>query len=333
MRNATRAHRIGAAVCALTLIALVPAEAAGPSAWRPGKPVELVVPTAVGGNNDVMVRLVQKVLHEQKLVTTPILVLNKAGGNQHLAVVYIGQHAPDPHYVLMTNPTIFTNELNGISKQNYTHLTPLALMIVESNAFTVGADSPIRTMRDLMERLRADPDSVSFAMPSRGGVTHIALAAAVKAAGLDPKRLKIVVFKTSGESITSIAGGHVDVMVSSLASVMGVAQAGKARVIGIAAKERRGGPAANMPTLREQGIQTDGVAAWRGLSAAHGLSAEQIVFWDDALANVFNSGDWKAYLAKNDLSPQQLRSREFAKYLQSEYEITRAMMVEIGLAK
>ena len=307
--------------------------AASQSGWRPDKPVELVVPTAVGGNNDTMMRILQRTLQERKLVTTPVVVLNKPGGNQHLAVVYMGQHAADPHYLMMTNSTLFTNELNGLSKQPYTHLTPLALMIVESNAFTVNADSPLKGMRDLMARLKADPDSVSFAMPARGGVTHIALAAAVKAAGLDPKRLKIVVFKTSGESITSIAGGHVDVMVSSLASVMGVAQAGKVRVLGIAAKERRTGAAAQIPTLREQGIGSDGVAAWRGVSGAPGLAPDRVAFWDDALARVFESADWKEYLAKNDLPPQHLRSRDFARYLQGEYETTKSVLAEIGLAK
>jgi putative tricarboxylic transport membrane protein len=333
MKKKTFRRALRAALCAAAVAALLPGTAASQSAWRPDKPVELIVPTATGGNNDRMVRLVQKILQDRKLVTTPVLVLNKAGGNQHLAVVYLDQHAADPHYVMMTNPTIFTNELNGISKQPYTHLTPLALMIVESNAFTVGTDSPLKSMRDVMARLKADPDSLSFCMPARGGVTHIALAAAVKAAGLDPKRLKIVVFKTSGESITAIAGGHVDVMVSSLASVMGVAQAGKARVLGIAAKERRGGDAAGIPTLREQGIDTDAVASWRGLSGAPGLKSQQVAFWDEALEKVFDSEDWKGYREKNNLPPQYLRSRDFSKYLQGEYETTKAVMADIGLAK
>jgi putative tricarboxylic transport membrane protein len=333
MGNDTLKLGMRVAACAAALIACVPGGASGQPVWRPDRPVELIVPTSPGGNNDAMVRLVQKILQDRKLVTTPVLVQNKSGGNQHLAVVYLDQHAADPHYVMMTNPTIFTNELTGVSKQNYTHLTPLALMIVESNTFTVAADSPMRSMRDLIARLKADPESVSFAMPSRGGVTHLALAAAVKAAGLDPKRLKIVVFKTSGESITSLAGGHIDMMVSSLASVLGMAQAGKVRVLGIAARERRGGPAAGFPTLREQGIPTDGVASWRGLSGPPGLAPGQVAFWDAALARVFESADWKEYLAKNDLPPQYLPSREFARYLQGEYDATKAAMADIGLIK
>lgn len=324
-----------ARIAALATMAatIISGEAAAQGTWRPDKTVEFVVPTGAGGNNDRLVRLVQKVLQDRRLLPTPAVVLNKSGGNQYLAVVYLSQHPADGHFVMLTNPSLIANDINGVSKERYTHLTPLALMIVESNAITVSADSPLKNMRDLMARLKADPESVSFAMPSRGGVPHLGLAAAVKAAGLDPKKLKIVVFKTSGESITSVAGGHVDAMVSSLASVMGAAQAGKLRVLGLAAKERRGGPAASIPTLREQGIPTDGVDSWRGLSGAPALSAAQVAFWDDALAKVFESDDWKAYLAQNDLPPAHLRSSEFAKYIKGEYETMHALMVEVGLAK
>jgi len=333
MKNKTFGGGIRVAVCAAVLAAVIPGEVYSQTAWRPDKTLELIVPTSPGGNNDRMVRLVQKVLQEQKLVTTPVLVLNKAGGNQHLAVIYIDQHAADPHYVLMTNPTILSNDLNGLAKQPYTHLTPLALMIVESNAFSVSAESPMKNLRDLIARLKADPTSVSFAMPSRGGVPHLALAATVKAAGVDPKKLKVVVLKASGESLTAIAGGHIDVMVSSLASVMGTVQAGKMRVLGITAKERRAGAAANIPTVREQGIASDGVAAWRGLHGAPGLTAEQVAFWDETLTKVFASADWTAYREKNDLPPQHMRSREFAKYLAGEYGTMKALIAEVGLGK
>ena len=332
VQRLTLASRILAAGAAL-FVALSTSTAWAQSGWRPEKPVELIVPTAAGANNDRMVRLIQKALQDQKLVTTPVIALNKPGGNQHLAVVYLGQRGADPHTVLLSNPTIFTNELTGVSPQHYTSLTPLALLVVESNAITVKADSPIRNMRDLVDRLKADPDAVSFAMPSRGGVPHLTLAAAVKMGGVDPKKLKVVVFKASGESIVAVTGGHVHAMVSSLASVMPHVKAGTLRVLAIAARERRGGAAANVPTLREQGIASDGVAAWRGMSGPKGLSPAHVTFWDDALGKVVDGGEWKSFLEENDLSSQFLRSRDFAKYLEGEYATTKAVMTDLGLLK
>ena len=326
----------GAATCAflaMTCLALPAGEAQGQSAWRPDKPVELIVPTGPGANNDRMVRLVQKILQDRKLVATPIMALNKPGGNQTLAVTYLTQRGADPHTLLLTNPAVFTNELSGVTQVAYTSLTPIALLLVESNAITVKADSPFKTMRDLIERLRTDPDTVSFAMPSRGGVPHLALAAAAKAGGVDPRKLKVVIFKSSSESMIAVAGGHVQAMASSLASVMPQMQAGNLRVLAITARERRGGAAASIPTLREQGIPSDGPAAWRGLSAPGGLSAAQVVFWDEALPQVVDAPEWKAFLDNNDLSSSYLRSRDFAKYLEGEYRAIRAVMTDLGLLK
>ncbi len=102
-------------------------------------------------------------------------------------------------------------------------------------------------------------------------------------------------------------------------------------MLAIAARERRGGAAANVPTLREQGIETDGVASWRGLSGPKGLSPAHIAFWDDALAKVVESADWKHFLNENDLASKFLRSRDFAKYLEGEYNVTKVMMNEVGL--
>jgi putative tricarboxylic transport membrane protein len=317
---------IGAAVCMATAAWAQPA-------WRPDKPVEFVVATVAGGNSDKITRLAQKTLQDRKLVTTPIVVSNRTGGNQTLAANYVTQRAGDPHYLLLSNSVLFTNELGGVSKSRYTDLTPVALLMVENTVLVVRNASPIRNMADLIAQLKAHSESVSFATPSRGGQPHLTLAAAVRAAGLDARKLKLVVFKGSGESISALLGGHVDVMMSSSGSILSQVQAGQIRVIGIAAAQRVGGILASAPTLREQGINTAGIAAWRGLHGPRGLTAAQIAFWDDALSKVSESAEWKKNLEEGDITQQFLRSREFAQYLDGEYAATRAAMADLGLVK
>ena len=131
----------------------------------------------------------------------------------------------------------------------------------------------------------------------------------------------------------AVAGGHVHAMASSLASVMPQVRAGNLRVLAITARERRGGAAASIPTLREQGIASDGPAAWRGLSAPGGISAAQVAFWDETIPKVVEAPEWKAFLDDNDLASSYLRSREFAKYLEGEYRAVRAVMSDLGLLK
>lgn len=312
---------------------IVTCAATAQNTWRPDKPVEFTVATVAGGNSDTITRLAQKILQERKRVTTPMLVVNRTGGNQTLAFNYVASRTGDAHYLLLSNPAMFSNELAGIGKGRHTDLTPLSLLMVENTVLSVRAASTLRQLSDVMTRMKADPESVSFATPSRGGQTHLTAAAAVRAAGIDPRRMKLVVFKGSGESIAAVLGGHIDVMVSSSGSVLPLLQSGQLRVIGVAAAQRMGGAFASAPTIREQGINTTGIAAWRGLHGPGGLSAAQIAFWDDAMAAVAESPEWKKLLEDGDLSPRFLRSREFAAYLEAEYAAMRAAMADLGMLR
>jgi putative tricarboxylic transport membrane protein len=305
----------------------------GQAAWRPEKAVEFIVPTVAGGNSDRLTRLAQKILQDRKWLTVPSVVMNRTGGNQTLALLHVNQHPGDAHLVLLTNPAIFTNELHGLSKVRYADLTPLALLVIESSVLSVRTASPIRNMGDLAERLKADPESVSFALPARGGQPHLTAAAAVKAAGADPRRMKVIVFKGSGESIAAVLGGHIDVMVSSAGSVLPQMQAGGLRVLAIAAPQRMTGTLAGVPTFREQGINTTGIAAWRGFHSARALTPAQVAFWDDALSKVTDDAEWKKNVDEGDVTRQYLRSRDFAAYLEAEYVSIRAALGELGLVK
>ena len=315
------------------IMCLGAAAAHAQGAWRPDRPVDFTVATVAGGNSDKITRLAQKILQDRKLLTTPMVVVNRTGGNQTLASNFMAQHAGDPHYLMLSNPALFTNELAGVSKLRYTDLTPLVLLMIENTVLAVRMASPIRNMMDLSARLKADVESVSFALPARGGQPHLSAATAVRAAGADARRMKAVIFKGSGESIAAVLGGHIEVMVSSSGSVLPLVQSGQMRVIGVAAAQRMGGAFANAPTFREQGLNTVGIAAWRGLHGPKGLTAAQVAFWDDALAKVAESPEWKKHLDEGDLTQQFMKSREFALYLESEYSATKSTLAEVGLSK
>ena len=318
---------------ALFTAAAIGGEAWAQSAWKPEKTVEIIVPTGAAGINDSNARLIQRTLQEQKLVSVPMLVLNKAGGNQSLAVVYLNQHAADPHHLLYATATVFTNQLAGITALSYKDMTPLALLLVDYTVITVKADSPMKGMRDLVDRLKANPDSLSFGVVARGGPNHLAVAQALRSAGLDPKKLKLVVFKTNAESVTAVIGGHVDAMVSSVSAALPQVQAGNARMLGVAAPQRVGGSLAKLPTMREQGIDATGISNWRLIFGAKGITAAQAAFWEDALAKVVTTADWKQQLHDNNLESRFMRGKELPKWLDTEYAATRAVMSDLGIVK
>jgi putative tricarboxylic transport membrane protein len=325
----SRVH--GATILAAAALLLAPDSAWSQAAWRPSRPVEFITSSDAGGSNDQVARAMQKILQAAKLVPTPIQVINKPGGNQTIAVNYLIQKAPDPHFLLLANPTIFTNQLSGITPLGPADMTPVSLLLVEHTLITVRADSPIKTMRDLVDVLKKDPESLTVGIVSRGGANHLALSQALKSAGVDARRVRAVVFKTNAESMTQMVGGHVQVVASSVSSAMGQVKAGNARALAIAASQRLA-LLPDVPSLKEQGIES-WVSNWRAMLGPKGMAPAEVAYWEEAFSKMSASEEWKKTLELQGWEGQFLKSAEFSKFLDKEYAATRSIMVDLGIAK
>ena len=196
---------------------------------------------------------------------------------------------------------------------------------------TVNAESPIASGRALVERLRKDPASVSFAFASSpGNHNHVLIGMIMKAAGADPKKAKAVIQKSGGAGATAMLGGHVDVLVGAPANVLPHIQAGKARAIGIGAPQRQPNALANVPTFREQGI--DAVFfSWRGFVGPKDLTPAQTAFWDDAFGKAVQAEEWKKDLEKNAWAEDFMGHAETRKHLDSEHQILTKMLADLGV--
>ena len=329
-RIALRSIWVATGIAALSV--QIATEAWGQPAWRPEKVVEFITSSAAGGSNDQVARAMQKALQDAKLVAMPMQVMNKSGGNQTLAVVYLNQFPANPHYLLLANPTVFTNQLSGISQLNYLDLTPVSLLTLESTAVTVRVDSPIKTMRDLVDRFKADPASLAVGIVARGGSNHLTFSMALQSAGVDARKVKAAVFKTNAESMTALIGGHLQVVASSVSTALQHAQAGNVRMLAVASPRRLGGALADVPTIKEQGID-HWVSNWRGVFGPKGMAPAPVAYWEEAFAKMAETDGWKKDLELRNSEGQFMRSREFAKYLEAEYAATKSIMTELGLAK
>ena len=127
------------------LVVALSASHAQQNAWKPEKPVELVVPTTPGGAIDTTARLMQKVAQNGKLVPTPIVILNKPGGGQTVAMTYLDQRAGDAHAVLVSTMSVMTNHILGRSPVNYTDYTALPMLYGEPMTIVVKTDSPLKS--------------------------------------------------------------------------------------------------------------------------------------------------------------------------------------------
>lgn len=317
-------------VIAAGIVMASTAAVATAQSWKPEKAVEIAVSSAPGGSNDRIARTLQRIFQEQKLVPVPVSVLNKAGGNQTISRAYINQNPGDAHYLDIGNPTLIANTIAG--RQQYTDFTPIALLVSEYTAFSVLAGSPLKNSQDLVAQLRKDVDSIAVGVSNRGGTNHLAISMLAKAGGVDARRLKVVVFKTNAEGLTALLGGHIQLVSSAVGTAIGQMRDGKSRIISVSAPQRMGGDLAQVPTLREQGYDIS-LANWRAIIGPKGLSAAQIAYWEDVLSRAVATDEWKAILEKQFWDGHFLRGRDFGKYMEDEYALTKVIMTELGLVR
>jgi putative tricarboxylic transport membrane protein len=300
--------------------------------WKPNKSVEIIVGTSPGGGQDRSARAVQRLIQEKNLVEVATNVINKPGGGSAIGYAYLAQHTGDAHFIMLSTTPLITNPLTGRQKVTYEDLTPLAMMFDEYIVTSVLASSPIKTGKDLLARLKADPQSLSIGIPGGGGGGHLGFALAAKAAGIDPKNLKTVVFKSGGDSLTALLGGHIDVMTSTTGAPVPMHQAGKLRIIAIASRERLPGELASVATWRDQGVNVE-FSNWRGMLGPKNLTVAQISYWERVLAAVADTPEFKQELEKNHWVGNFAKSAEMKKRLREEHDEMKALMVELGMAK
>ena len=319
-----------AAACAAMAASGLPAQA---QAWQPDRNVEIVINTAPGSGQDATGRLIQKILQERKAVPTSLTVVNKPGGGGAIAYGYLNQHPGDGHFVSIASKSLLTNHISGRATVTYTHLTPLAILFEEYITVAVKADSPIKSGRDLLDRMKKDPGAFSFGVAtSLGNPNHQGVAMALKDAGIDLRKTRTPVFQSGGNAITALLGGHVDVVPGSVVLMRKHLEVGSIRLIAVAAPQRLSGIFASTPTWKEQGANAI-VSNWRGMIGPGGMTSAQTAWWDSALKQLTQSDVWKKELEKNNWADEYKTSAETRKYMDAEYAELKGFLTELELVK
>jgi putative tricarboxylic transport membrane protein len=318
-----------AVACAVIALAAAPLVAAD---WKPTAQIEIVIPNSPGGGNDAVGRLLQKLLQDRRLIPTAAIVSNKPAGGGSATLSYLGQKANDPHIIAVVSITQQLNYITGTQAQRYRDFTPLATMIGDFIGFAVRADSPITSGKDLLERLKKDPSSVAAGITALGGNNHVALVLAARSAEVDTRKLKTPVFQSSGDSVTALLGGHIDLHIGSVGPLAKQLEAGKVRLLAVTSDQRLPGPLAAVPTWKEQGIAGT-FNTWRGLWGPKGMTADQVAFWDDTFERISKDPQWKENLAANQWESDYRNSRDTLKYLDVLHVELRDVLKDLGLAK
>jgi putative tricarboxylic transport membrane protein len=315
------------------LLAAILASAPATAQWKPTKTVEIVAPSGPGGTTDRTARVVARILQQHKLVDVAVNVVNKPGGSGTIGLNYLNQHPGDGHYIIIATTGSISNHIMGLIPYNHTNFTPLAMLFDEYLGVNVRADSQVKSGRDLIDRLKKDPESLSFGIStSIGGANHTTLMVCLRAGGVDIKRLKTAVFPGGAASTTALLGGHVDVINTAPGNMVAHFKAGTLRTLAISSPKRLRGIFASVPTWREQGVPADS-SSWRGLMGPKGMTPEQIAYWDKVFAAMVKTEEWKKDLDANFWDDAYANAKGASKRLDEEYAEYKAILTELGVAK
>lgn len=303
------------------------------SHWKPAQAVEIIAPAAAGGANDQTARLVQRLLQDTQLVPQPLSVINKPGGGHSIGLAHLNRRPGDAHTLMIETSTMLVNELTGKLNVRHTDITPIAVLYKDYITVTVRADSPLKTGRDFLARMKADPATLSIALSSAlANSNHLAAAMVAKSAGADVRKMKIVVFNSGAETMTALLGGHVDVVAGPAVLAARHLLDGKIRVLGVTAPQRLGAALSQVPTFGEMGAPAV-MANWRSVIGPKGMTAPQVAFWDQALAKMVQADDYKKEVERNLADPDYLGAAAARKYWDAQYAELKLLLGELGLSK
>ncbi|MBE0550303.1 MAG: tripartite tricarboxylate transporter substrate binding protein [Rubrivivax sp.] len=302
------------------------------TAWKPTERVNYIIGVAPGGTVDLYARGIKDSLEALKLVNgQTILVENKVGAGGALAMQVLKTNAGKAQYLGTFHTGAIAGAVTGLIKADPRDFTPVAMMVEETSLVAVRADSPLMTGTDLVNALKADPTKLRIAVaPALGQNTHMALAKPLKVAGVAIDKLTIAPFRSSGESVIALIGGHVDVVSATAPVILPQVKAGKLRILASAAPEPGTGPLAGVKTWREQGVPADYVS-YNGVMLPPGVNAEQVRFWEDALRKVSQDKQWLALVEKSGNKPIFRGYVDSHRYLMSEWKAASELAVSLGL--
>jgi putative tricarboxylic transport membrane protein len=292
--------------------------------------LNIMAPAAPGGGWDQTARSMQQALTEAGLATN-VQVTNVpgAGGTIGLAQ-FVNASSGKPDSLIVGGYVMVGAIIANQSPVTLADVTPIARLTGEYEAIVVPAASDIKTMADLVAKLKADPGSVSWAGGSAGGTDHIVVGQIAAAAGVDPTKINYIPYSGGGEALAAILGGQVTAGVSGTGEWQSQIQSGELRLLGVTSPERLAG--FDAPTLKESGLDVE-MQNWRMVAAAPGITDEQKAAVNADIEKMVQSATWQKILADNGWANTYLAGDEFQAQLAKDIESTSAILKDIGLVK
>lgn len=299
--------------------------AAGAAASEyPGRPIELLVPFAVGGGTDAVGRAFADAAGRH--LSQGMIVVNRPGAAGAIGH-FEGVRAPADGYKLtMVTPEINLAYLQGIGKARSQDFVYIARLNIDPIVLVVPADSPYRTLEDVLVQARAKPGEVALANSGKGATYHLAAIALEEKTGL---RFNNIPYVGAGPEMTAILGKQVEGGFATTGEAGTYVKAGKFRLLGVMATERlKDFP--DVPTFRERGIDLQ-LGTWRALAAPKGTPPAVLARLKDLVQKVTQEPNYQQFFARQYLGLVNEDGEKLAPELDREFKFYSDIVTKLQL--
>ena len=296
---------------------------------------ECIAPANPGGGWDFTCRQISKVMHDLGAIDKPIQVTNMAGAGGGIAFNHVVAERNDDEQLIVAASSATTTRLaqNAYAGMTADQVRWVGAIGADPGAILVGAKSPFKSLTELVDAVKKDPNSVSLAGGSiAGGFDHLKPLMVLQRAGVpDVTKVRYVSFSGGADAITQTIGGFTDAMSGDLSEAVGFIKSGDVRVLAVLTEERVPG-FEDIPTAKEQGIDVVAVN-WRGLYVPKGVSDEVFNSWADKLQKVADSKEWQEIMVANGLAPFTKVGADFQNYVDEVVAEVKKLSKDLGVIK
>jgi putative tricarboxylic transport membrane protein len=290
--------------------------------------LKMMIPANPGGGWDGTGRALGKALQEAGAASA-VTFENKGGAGGAIGLAqFFNASKGDGNAIMVMGAVMLGAIIRNKPPVSVTQVTPLARLTTEYNVFVLPANSPYKSMAEVVAQMKKDPGSIKWGGGSAGATEHIAIAMIARDAGIDPTKINYVPFRGGGEAVAAIIGGNVTAGGSGYSEFQPYIESGKMKAIAMTSGARQKG--IDVPTLKEQGINVE-IGNWRGVYGAAGITDAQKNALVDMITKATKTKAWAEALEKNNWTPAFLAGKAFEDFVDNDFASLRATMVKSGL--
>lgn len=312
-------------LAALAATPVLPAMAQAPAGAWPQRPIELIVPFAAGGGTDVLARALAEVA--RKHLPQDLIVLNRAGASGAVGWTELANARPDGYKIGIITVELTMIPHMGLTKISSDALLPVARLNADPATIAVRADSPYRSIEELIAAARKDEAAVRIGNAGPGSLGHLAAAALQDKAGV---KFNHAPYRGANPAVLDLLGGHIEAVAVTPVEVATYVAAGKIRPLAIMAEQRIQAGWEAVPTLKERGIDLL-IGGWRGLAVPRNTPDAVVQTLRKAMAQTLKDPVLRETMAKQNMGEGYLDQPEFKAVIDRDNAVFKQLVDKLGI--